>query len=360
MPQPRIHFHPRRKLPRGVQYRNGRFVIRYWLNGKKKSEAFPTIEDAVKAKQARETDIARGNLGFLPADRSVPSFKEFAENVYMENYVKPSPRYDRWLHTEQWRFKKLVSTFGEHRLSAITVTMIEAYRKKALVEGHSGQGANRDLRLLKAILNRAVYEKVIHENPIKGVRCSAKVEASRPRVLSPSELTRLDGVLSDDVKELVHVLLSTGLREFEALSIQWRDIRASLLEVRGEISKNGKRRYLPLVGEAETILKNILARKKKMLKTGTERVFDHLVANPLGGRTGLENRLREAFKKANIHGKGLGFHIFRHTFATRLIQKGVDVKTVQELLGHSDLKMVLVYTHTSEQLKKEAISRLTE
>src|SRR5262249_12539324 len=160
-----------------------------------------------------------------------------------------------------------------------------------LLDGNSGEGANRDIRLLKAILNRAVYEKVIHENPIRAVRCSAKVEARRPRVLSSSELTRLDGVLSDDLKELVHVLLNTGLREFEALSIQWRDIRASLLEVRGEISKNGKRRYLPLNGEAETILKSILVRKKPTLKTGTECVFDHLVTNPLGGRTGLENRL---------------------------------------------------------------------
>jgi site-specific recombinase XerD len=173
-------------------------------------------------------------------------------------------------------------------------------------------------------------------------------------------LSRLDAVLSDDVRELVRVLLKTGLREFEALLIQWRDIRASLLEVRGEISKNGKRRYLPLNGEAETILKNILARKKKMLKTGTECVFDHLVTNPLGGRTGLENRLREAFKKASISGPHLGFHVFRHTFASTLIQRGIDIKTVMDLLGHSDIKTTLVYLHTSEQQKRDAVSKLTD
>src|SRR2546427_10895213 len=103
MPQPKIHIPAKRKIPRGIFYRSGRYMIRYKLNGKHKCESFPTIEVALAAKQARATDIARGNLGFLPADRSVPSFKEFAENVYLENYVKPSPRYDRWLHTEQWR-----------------------------------------------------------------------------------------------------------------------------------------------------------------------------------------------------------------------------------------------------------------
>src|SRR5262249_29672377 len=161
----------------------------------------------------------------------VPSFKEFAENVYLENYVKPSPRYDRWLHTEQWRFKKLVKVFGEHRLSGITVTMVEAYRKKALLDGNSGEGANRDIRLLKAILNRAVYEKVIHENPIKAVRCSAKVEVRRPRVLSNHELDKLAAVLDPELTELVTVLLHTGLREFEVLNISWQDIRDGVLTV---------------------------------------------------------------------------------------------------------------------------------
>jgi site-specific recombinase XerD len=220
------------------------------------------------------------------------------------------------------------------------------------------EGAKRDIRLLKAILNSAVYEKVIHENPIKTVRCSAKMETRRPRTLSPDELTRLEAVLSSDLKELVRVLLNTGLREFEALSIQWRDIRAGILEVRGEITKNGKARHIPLNAEALKALGELVSRKKETRKANTDSIFDHLVTNPLSGRTGLENRLHEAFKKAGIRGHHLGFHVFRHTFATRLIQAGVDIKTVQDLLGHSDIKTTLVYLHTTEKLKTKAVDKL--
>jgi integrase/recombinase XerD len=209
---------------------------------------------------------------------------------------------------------------------------------------------------LKAILNRAVYEKVIHENPIKSVKCSAKVEAKRPRVLSNQELKKLATVLDPDLKELLTVLLSTGLREFEVLSIEWNDIRAGVLTVRGDISKNGKARHITLNKLCEDALHRIFERKETI--SGTDKIFGHLVTNPLGGRTGLENRLRAAFHSAGIRGDGLGFHVFRHTFATRLIRIGVDIKTVQDLLGHSDIKTTLVYLHTSEQRKWDAVNKL--
>jgi integrase len=122
------------------------------------------------------------------------------------------------------------------------------------------------------------------------------------------------------------VLLHTGLREFEVLNITWQDIRAGVLTVRGSITKNGKERHIPLNKRAASALRNLIQRKEAV--NGTDKIFGHLVTNALGGRTGLENRLHRAFDEAGIHGGGLGFHIFRHGFATMWIQKGIEVKTV--------------------------------
>jgi site-specific recombinase XerD len=70
--------------------------------------------------------------------------------------------------------------------------------------------------------------------------------------------------------------------------------------------------------------------------------------------------MRRIFQEVGIKKQGGGmFHLCLHTFATRLLQAGTDIRTVQALLGHSDLKMTLIYLHTSDFLKRQAVEKLS-
>jgi integrase len=148
----------------------------------------------------------------------------------------------------------------------------------------------------------------------------------------------------------VLLALNTGLRRGELFGLLWDDVNltAKLLIVRGDGTKSGQTRVVNLNSEAVEILRAW----KPAPVTRDALVFP--------GRDGERDDLKTAWqrllKAADI--TRFRFHDLRHTFASKLVMAGVDLNTVRELLGHSDLKMTIRYAHLAPAVKASAVERL--
>ena len=153
---------------------------------------------------------------------------------------------------------------------------------------------------------------------------------------------------------LVVLLLATGLRRSEVVQINVEDVdlQNRQLLVHG---KGAKQRIVPLMMSAVEAIQHYLPHRPV---SQTRRLFLTEQREPLPGRL-INGTLNELLEKAGLAGQGITPHKLRHTFATQLIRKGVDVRTVQELLGHSNLGTTARYLHSDVRTKLAAVGRLT-
>jgi integrase len=157
---------------------------------------------------------------------------------------------------------------------------------------------------------------------------------------------------ADYLQPMVLLTVNTGLRRGEVLQLRWTDVdmlQRKLL-VRGDNAKNGKTRHIPLNNEALTTL-----RQWRSDSPSTEWVF--------AGRGGERMRaVKTSWKRVLRSAAIIDFrwHDLRHHFASQLVMKAVDLNTVRELLGHSDLTMTLRYAHLSPEHKADAVAKLCE
>ena len=153
----------------------------------------------------------------------------------------------------------------------------------------------------------------------------------------------------------VVLLLSTGIRRSEAVAITLDDLsleeRQLLIRGKGE-----KERVVPLTDQAVEAIQAYLPHRTK---AESRHLFvSAWKGHPIHGRC-INRMLKIVIQKAGLEGQGITPHKLRHTFATHLIRNGVDVRTVQELLGHSDIQTTARYLHSDTRTKQAAVGRLT-
>jgi integrase len=150
---------------------------------------------------------------------------------------------------------------------------------------------------------------------------------------------------SDHLAPAVLLSMNTGLRRGELLALVWTDIdlQERMLTVRGASAKSGDTRYVPLNDEAVTLLKDWLKESEER-----DRVFSVTTSFKTSWGTLLERAKITRFR----------WHDLRHHFASRLVQAGVPLNTVRELLGHGSLAMTLRYAHLAPNQTRDAVAKL--
>ena len=153
------------------------------------------------------------------------------------------------------------------------------------------------------------------------------------------------------LREIITFALNTGMRQGEILSLRWPSVDLFRRALVVERSKNGEKRTVPLNEAVMELLKE----KSRVRSLTTDLVFHS------GAHTAIDlGNLRRAFgvaiKKARI--EDFHFHDLRHTFATRLVQAGVDVYKVQRLLGHKTPTMTQRYAHHSTESLRDGVEVL--
>ncbi len=157
----------------------------------------------------------------------------------------------------------------------------------------------------------------------------------------------------DYLRPVVLVALNTGLRRGEILQLEWKDVDldGKWITVSGAIAKNGQTRRVPLNAEAVAILQ--AWRQFRSRRASAARVFP---GSDGEGLQRIDKAWRSLIEIAGI--EKFRFHDLRHYFASRLVQSGIDLNTLRELMGHADITMVLRYAHMSPDRLAMAVERV--
>ena len=148
-------------------------------------------------------------------------------------------------------------------------------------------------------------------------------------------LSNCEGLLEGLLTLLVTVALHTGMRRGEQYRLRWQDINFQLGIITIPRSKNGERRYIPMNSTARAALEVLNQRKDD---------GGYVIPGDAGQRNKDPRRtFKAAVKEAGI--AHFRYHDIRHTFASRLVMAGVDLRTVQELMGHKTIAMTVRYSH---------------
>lgn len=234
---------------------------------------------------------------------------------------------------------------------------VEAYLKTLKNKQLSSKSSSRKLTAIKGFHQFLYIEKETDNNPAIEIE-SPKTIKTLPQVLSVDEVVKLlQAIQGDDPlalrnQALLELIYGSGLRVSELLDLKIQDIHLTAGHVR-VIGKGNKEREVPL-GELSVIaLRQYLTKARNKLTINS--TVDYLFVNQYGqrlSRQGFFKLLKKLAQNAGIN-KEVSPHTLRHSFATHLLEAGVDLRTLQSLLGHEDIQTTQIYTHISQKHLKD-------
>lgn len=223
------------------------------------------------------------------------------------------------------------------------------YLSRLQAEGLSSRSLARILVSLRQFFRYLTNEKLIVENPTLDVE-SPRLKKGLPKYLHEEEVRRLleqpDPNSPQGLRDLamLELLYATGLRVSELVSVKLNDINLDRNFVR-TMGKGKKERIVPIGDYASEALRRYLADARPGLLKGASSVYCFVSrrGGPLS-RQGFWKRIKAYARQAGLS-DGISPHLIRHSFATHLLEHGADLRTVQEMLGHSNIATTEVYTH---------------
>ncbi len=306
------------------------------------------LADARKKAKTLKAEIALGAdpRGEEKARKEVLTFEKFMEEHYLPH---KKPRKRSYKRDEELFRLRLQGKFGHLRLNQITRQQVQLFHTGLLDGGLAPASCDHHVKLLRHALNLAVEWEMLDKNPITRIPLfnrDNKVE----HYLQPDELGKLLSVLRTDENRSVCLiamfLLSTGARLNEALQATWSQIdqQNRVWRIPALNSKSKRIRSVPLNDSAIDVLGQLDTKDK----------FDYLFVNlktakPFTAVHKVWQRLRE---KAGL--PRLRIHDLRHQYASFLVNSGRTLFEVQQILGHSDPKVTMRYSHLSSKALQDA------
>ena len=253
---------------------------------------------------------------------------------------------NRGFAQDKLRLQAILREFGTHRAASITPQDIERWLAS---KGWSAGTINRFRATLSLVFRLAIANRKAESNPVKLVR-RKKENNGRVRFLSAEEEMMLRTVVASRCPEHLpelDIALHTGLRRGEQYSLTWNDVDFGTKLLAVSQTKNGETRHIPLNRASLSAFAVLHQNSSGEGYVFTSRNGDRL----LKGRHWFE----PAVRAANL--KDFSWHCLRHTFASRLVMAGVDLRTVQQLMGHKAIQMTVRYAHLAPEHQMAAVER---
>jgi integrase len=362
-----------------VQPNGKKYFYAEWERGKRRR--IPDVDDLTITQirtQAKEL-MAQGKKGSIaPAKQNITLSKFLIEH------------YEPWaesnLKSGKPILKRIRACYGwllTRPLTSICQWDVEKWRSQRLKDGKATTTVNRDLSAFKAALNKAVEWELLDANPVAKLKLKKVDTLAKARYLSDDEESRLRAALNareerlikeresgnrwrqkrnmellptasvDYLRVMVLVSLNTGLRKGELYGLRWDnvDLGTRILTVEGGGAKSGRTRHVPMNDE-------VLSELNRWANVQTETTNSVFTGKTGKAFSDTSHSWHRVLREAGI--ERFRWHDMRHSFASKLVMKGVDLNTVRELLGHATLAMTIRYAHLAPEHRFSAVQVLNK
>lgn len=243
-------------------------------------------------------------------------------------------------------------------LAGVTLQHIENYLEELSAMDLSVSTIARNVSSVRSFHEFAVVENMTEANPAELVELPKKAQ-KLPEVLNPKEIARIIEVPNRETDQgirnaaILECLYATGMRVSELVSLELDNLYFEIGFIR-VVGKGNKERLVPVGEVAQEALEHYIEHVRpnyinpKQPQKARNRIFLNNRGGPLS-RMSIWNIVTDAAEKAGIT-KNVYPHIFRHSFATHLLEGGADLRAVQEMLGHSSIITTEIYTHVDRSL----------
>lgn len=323
-----------------------------------------------------EVKIARDEFGFARQDASIDKFLgQFLEYSEANHTPTTSKRYRAVIDHFKRYLKQRPEIAFLSQIGTREMDEFKVFRKGEWVNPngdpvandediteHTRKGArahtiNFEIGTLRTIFNMAIKWDYLRDNPTKNVKRLKVNDSKAPRFLTKKECQKLLEASPEPLRNIFFTFLNTGMRKAELENLEWSDVDFK----RRKIKIRRKDFWQPKTGEREIpmnqgvcdLLKNSKADNEADLKS------NFVFPDKDGGK--IKTKLREELIRIARYAKIKDLtklHSLRHTFASHLVMNGVDLPTVQKLMGHSDIQTTMIYAHLAPDHLAEAVERL--
>lgn len=335
-----------------VYKRGNVYWYEFWFRGQRvrESSGLTSKVAAQHAEAIRKAGLAEGRIG-IAGPMPVVNFGDFVRNEFLpwaeKQYQLHSRTYERYREST----KPLLASFEKLRVDAISMALVEKFKVSRSSEVMPAT-VNRDLAALRLILNLAIRKEYIAKNPVKEVRFLDE-GPGQIRIVSHEEQQRYMAAASPLLRDVATLIVETGMRPEEVFTIRKENVH---LQPPYLFIPNGKTRF---------------ARRNIQLTDASMEILSRRLAESEGPflfpRRGNHNQPLTTVRKAHYAAlksakidPPFRLYDFRHTFGSRTAMAGVDLPTLKELMGHSDISTTMRYVHPTPEHKREAVRKLED
>ncbi len=306
----------------------------------------------------------------MPTNENGPHIKAFLEMMVVERGAATNT-----IEAYRRDLAEFVSFLDSHHraLAATRPDDIEAYIHSLAEAGLAASSRARKISSVRQLFKFLTAESILDEDPAATVSGPKRARAL-PKTLSVGEVDRLITVAKSRIEGttgrerlralrfycLIEILYATGMRVSELVGLPRNVVQGDrrIFVIRG---KGGRERLVPLNAPARAALDDYLL----LAETGGEGLSQAISSKWLFPSTSAEGHLtrqrfaqdlKELSHEAGIHHERVSPHVLRHAFASHLLDRGADLRAVQQLLGHADISTTEIYTHVLQERLKRLVN----
>ena len=280
--------------------------------------------------------------------------------AYLHNVKNTSTNTEMSYKRDLEKVQHFMAERGIHETAAVSKEDLEDYVKYLEENKFAAATVSRNVASIKAFYHYMVREGIIAEDISEELK-APKIEKKIPEIMSPDEVVRLleqpSGNTHKEIRDkaMLELLYATGIRVTELISLKISDVNMPT----GFIlcRDRNKERIIPFGTEAKNALARYLnGTREEMLENKTSDVlFANCSGQPMS-RQGFWKLIKYYAKKADIKAD-ITPHTLRHSFAAHLVENGADLRSVQEMLGHSDISTTQIYANLNHSHIREVYAK---